>query len=137
MSWDGRRGDRKEENSKGGSMGEHVINGRLGFSLAWVSGNLHTITLRSSPLQTRKRIQSPAPTCHWLGLLPVGQVPHPCAEAARVCYRLGKSLRLSDRYWGWGAGETLSVRESLRVGFQLTLLAIEFSLCFPMFFDLS
>lgn len=136
MSWDGRRGDRKGENSKGGSMGEHVINGRLGFSFAWVSGNLHTITLRASPLQTRKWIKPPTPICPWLGLLSVGQVPRPCAEAARVCYRLGKSLRLSDRY-GREGEETLSVRESLRVGFQLILLAIEFSLCFPMFLDLS
>lgn len=70
--WEGETGRGELQGRKYGGASYRWV---VGVSLAWVSGNLHTTTLRVSPLQTRKWIESPAPTCCWLGLWSVGQVP--------------------------------------------------------------
>lgn len=81
----------------------------VGVSLAWVSGNLHTITLRASPRQTRRWIQPPAPTCRWLGVLYIGQV---LLSLCRGCQGVLQVEEEHQVEWQVLEKEMLSVRES-------------------------
>lgn len=81
----------------------------VGVSLAWVSGNLHTIILRASPLQTRRWIQPPAPTCRGLGLLYIGQV---LLSLCRGCQGVLQVEEEHQVEWQVLEKEILSVRES-------------------------